>query len=166
MANNDSLSFSSSFWEYNIRRFDELFGRKACKYCEKYSTTAKSPGFVWETTRRKIGLAKMLRLFAIFAVFVVGQALTPSSFLSTVDKSRFKSLFQSSLADESAISYAILGFKLLGETAPNAGDLCAKLQAGIDKPDVSAATLFASSAAAKALGSCTLKPNAQAGQVE
>ena len=107
----------------------------------------------------------MLRLFVIFAVFVVGQALTPSSFLSTVDKARLKGLFEASLSDEASVSYAILGLKLLGETIPNGAALCKTLQGNVDKASVSVETIFAASSAAKALGSCALKLNAQATQV-
>ena len=107
----------------------------------------------------------MLRLFVIFAVFVVGQALTPSSFLSTLDKARLKGVFEASLADEASVSYAILGLQLLGETVPNASGLCKTLQANVDKTSVTAEAIFAASGAAKALGSCTLKLNDQANQV-
>ena len=107
----------------------------------------------------------MLRLFVIFAVFVVGQALTPTSFLSTLDKARLKGLFEAGLADEASVSYAILGLQLLGETIPNASGLCKTLQANLDKNSVTAEAIFAASGAAKALGSCTLKLNDQANQV-
>ena len=107
----------------------------------------------------------MLRLCVIFAVFVVGQALTPSSFLSTVDKSRLRGLLETSLKDEASVSYAILGLKLLGETIPNASGLCKTLQANVDKDGVSTEAIFAASSAAKAIGSCTLKLNAQANKV-
>ena len=107
----------------------------------------------------------ILRLAVICAVFVVGQALTPSSFLSTVDKARLKQLFESSLADESSLAYAILGLKLLGQTAPNAGDLCKKLQAHSEKADVSVEALFTAASAAQALTACSLKLNTQATKV-
>ena len=107
----------------------------------------------------------ILRLVVIFAVFVVGKALTPSSFLSTVDKARLKGLFEASLSDGNSLSYAILGLKLLGETAPNAEDLCKKLQANVDKSNVNVEALFAAASAAKALGSCNLKLSTQATQV-
>ena len=111
------------------------------------------------------GNLKMLRLFVIFAVFVVGQALTPTSFLSTLDKARLKGLFEAGLADEASVSYAILGLQLLGETIPNASGLCKTLQVNVDKNSVTAEAIFAASGAAKALGSCTLKLNDQANQV-
>ncbi len=109
----------------------------------------------------------MMRLLVIFTMFVVGQALTPSSFLSTVDRSRIKAMLDATTRgqDEASVAYAILGYKLLGETAPNSADLCKKLQSAIDKPDVSVASIFQSSMAAKALGSCSLKLNSAANQV-
>ena len=76
------------------------------------------------------------------------EALTPSSFISTNDKSRLKTVFDSSLKDDS-VSYAILGLKLLGESVSNAGDLCKKLQSNIDSADVTSEKLFAATSAAK-----------------
>merc|ERR1711962_1583238 len=103
---------------------------------------------------------KMLRFFVIFTVFALAQGLTPSSFLTPVDKGRIKGLFVSNLNDQSSVSYAILGLKLLGETIPNVAELCKVLQANIDKPEATGDAIFAATSAAKALGSCTLKPNA------
>merc|ERR1711988_230425 len=103
---------------------------------------------------------KMLRFLVIFTVFALAQGLTPSSFLTSVDKGRIKGLFVSNLNDQSSVSYAILGLKLLGETIPNGAELCKVLQANIDKPEATGDAIFAATSAAKALGSCTLKPNA------
>lgn len=105
----------------------------------------------------------MLRFLVICAFVSLGQSLTPSSFLSANDKTRLKGLFETALQDPSSVSHAILGLKLLGETVP--ADLCNILQANIDKVDVNGETIFAATSAAKALGSCALKPNAQASQV-
>ena len=105
----------------------------------------------------------MLRFLVICSFFVLGQGLTPSSYLSTFDKTRLKGLFEAALQDQTA--YAILGLNLLGETVPNGADLCKTLQANIDKPDVNGEIIFAASSAAKSLGSCTLKANAQTSQV-
>jgi len=105
----------------------------------------------------------MLRFLVICSFFVLGQGLTPSSYLSTFDKTRLKGLFEAALQDQTA--YAILGLNLLGETVPNGADLCKTLQANIDKPDVSGEIIFAASSAAKALGSCTLKANAQSSEI-
>ena len=103
---------------------------------------------------------KMLRSFVFFTVFALAQGLTPSSFLTSVDKGRIKGLFVSNLNDQSSVSYAILGLKLLGEAIPNGAELCKVLQANIDKPEATGDAIFAATSAAKALGSCTLKPNA------
>lgn len=109
-----------------------------------------------------------LCLLVLFSVAMVGQALTPSSFLSTVDRGRLSSLFQASVGQQDlpSVAYSILGYKLLGETAPNAGEACKKLQAGVESSDVSAAGIYQASTAAKALGnSCSLKLGSQANKV-
>jgi len=107
----------------------------------------------------------MLRFLVICAFLSIGQCLTPSSFLSANDKIRLKGLFEAGLQDPSSVSHAVLGLKLLGDTFANGEDLCKILQANIDKPDVNGETILAATSAAKALGSCALKPNAQASQV-
>ena len=117
--------------------------------------------WVWE----KLKKTEMMRFIVISAVLALAQGLTPSSFLSSSDKSRLKTLFQAGLSEENNLSYAILGLKLLGEQVPNPGDLCKKLQTNIDNADVTSERIFSSTSAAKVLGSCTLKPNAKVGQV-
>jgi oligosaccharyltransferase complex subunit delta (ribophorin II) len=107
----------------------------------------------------------MLRFFVICTVFALAQGLTPSSFLTSFDKARIKGLFESNLNDPGTVSYAILGLKLLGETVPNGAELCKVLQANIDKPEASGDAIFTASSAAKALGSCTLKANAEVSKV-
>lgn len=56
----------------------------------------------------------------LFAVAVVGQALTPSTFLTTVDRERLRSVFESAqpYTDAANAHYSILGLKLLGATIP------------------------------------------------
>ena len=56
----------------------------------------------------------------LFAVAVVGQALTPSTFLTTVDRARLKAVFESAqpYTDSASAHYSILGLKLLGATIP------------------------------------------------
>ena len=113
-------------------------------------------------------LRRPLCLLVLFSVAMLGQALTPSSFLSTVDKDRLKKVFQTSLGQEDApsVAYAILGYKLLGETAPNAGEACKKLQKAVDAKDVQVSAVYQASAAAKALGgSCSIKLSSAASQV-
>jgi len=107
----------------------------------------------------------MLRFFVICTVFALAQGLTPSSFLTSFDKARIKGLFESNLNDPGTVSYAILGLKLLGETVPNGAELCKVLQANIDKAEASGDAIFTATSAAKALGSCTLKANAEVGKV-
>lgn len=104
---------------------------------------------------------KTLCLFVLFSVALMGQALTPSSFLSTVDKDRLKRVFQSALGhsdDLPSVHYAILGYKLLGDTAPNAQDLCKKLQAKLS--DTSLINIYQASTAAEAIG-CKLLSQGQ-----
>ena len=56
----------------------------------------------------------------LFAVAVVGQALTPSTFLTTVDRARLKAVFEAAqpYTDSANAHYSILGLKLLGATIP------------------------------------------------
>ena len=110
---------------------------------------------------------KSLHLLVIFSMAMLGMALTPSSFLSTVDKERLRSVFKASLAQEDlpSIAYSVLGFKLLGETAPDSANLCKKLQEGIDAKDVTVAAVYQATVAAKALEGCTLSPSSAVTQV-
>ena len=106
-------------------------------------------------------------LLVMFSVAMVGTALTPSSFLNTVDKDRLRSVFKASLAQDDlpSVAYSILGYNLLGETAPDAAGLCKKLQAGVDQKDVQLAAVYQATVAAKALGGCTLKLSSAVTQV-
>lgn len=54
----------------------------------------------------------------LFAVAVLGQALTPSTFLTTVDKERLRAVFEAAqpYTDAANAHYSILGLKLLGAT--------------------------------------------------
>jgi oligosaccharyltransferase complex subunit delta (ribophorin II) len=57
----------------------------------------------------------------LFAVAVLGQALTPSTFLTTIDQDRLKKVFKSTTpyTDLPTVHYSILGLKLLGDTSIN-----------------------------------------------
>ena len=113
-----------------------------------------------------VELDRMLKFFVIFCFCVVGQALTPSSFLTTVEKSRLKDLFEASLHQETP--HSILGLKLLGGRSKlnAAGELCKALQSQIDGSSVTISDLHKTSLAAKSLGSCSLKLNTHAIQVK
>ena len=110
---------------------------------------------------------KPLHLLVMFSLAMVGMALTPSSFLSTVDKDRLRSVFKASLAQDDlpSVAYSIMGYKLLGETAPDAANLCKKLQKGVDDKEVQVAAVYQATVAAKALGGCALTLSATASQV-
>lgn len=62
----------------------------------------------------------------LFAAAVVGQALTPSTFLTTVDQIRLRSVFEAAhpYTDVQSAHYSILGLKLLGAPVPNAQVSC------------------------------------------
>lgn len=64
----------------------------------------------------------VLSIIGVLAIAVVGQALTPSSFLTTLDQNRLKSVFEAAApyGDTQSAHYSILGLKLLGATIPNA----------------------------------------------
>ena len=101
-------------------------------------------------------------IFLVLAMAMLGQALTPSSFFSTVDKQRLTKVFDSSLKEDlPSLHYAILGYKLLGETAPNSQDLCKKLEA---KMSGSVTNVYQAAVAGVAL-KCSIKPSADANTV-
>lgn len=95
------------------------------------------------------------------ALAIVGQALTPSSFFSTVDRSRLKAVLDAAAtakdSDLGSLHYTILGYKLLGETAPGAQDLCKRLDAKLDAKSPS--SVFQWAVAGKEI-KCTMKPAA------
>ena len=103
----------------------------------------------------------------LLSMGTIGCALTPSSFLSTVDKARLQKVFAESIGKEdvSGVAYSILGLKLLGETAPNPEALCAKLQKFADAPESSVANAHQVAAAAKQLPSCKVQLSAKLAQV-
>ena len=101
-------------------------------------------------------------VFLVLSLAILGQALTPSSFFSTVDKQRLKKIFETSLKDDlPSLHYAILGLKLLGETAPNSQDLCKTLES---KMSGYLANVYHAAVAGAAL-KCNLKPSADANTV-
>ncbi len=62
-------------------------------------------------------------VLCIFALVVVGQALTPSSYLTQGDVERLRAIFSSTLpygTDLQSIHYSILGFSLLDDSLQDA----------------------------------------------
>ena len=122
-------------------------------------------------------IIKPLWLFA-FAVLSTGlmggRALTPSSFLSTVDKDRLRKVFADSIAkdginDLPSVSYAVLGYKLLGDTSvlegAKADVICKKLQDGVNSAEANVANAYQAASAAKELKNCKLKLGGAASKV-
>lgn len=107
-------------------------------------------------------MARVCSVLILLTVAVVGKALTPSTFLTTVDKNRLKAVFEGAApyADLQTAHYSILGIKLLGGTLPATQDTCKFLQSKIDAANI--ASIYHASEAAKALGGCKFDvPNAQ-----
>ncbi|XP_035659122.1 dolichyl-diphosphooligosaccharide--protein glycosyltransferase subunit 2-like isoform X5 [Branchiostoma floridae] len=101
-------------------------------------------------------------LLVLFALTVVGQALTPTTVLTTVDQARLKAVFENArpFTDLASAHYSILGLKLLGAQIPNTHDNCNYVKSAVDYK--SPESLYYASAATKALGNCQLSnSNAQ-----
>ncbi|CAC5388107.1 SWP1 [Mytilus coruscus] len=108
-------------------------------------------------------MAKVTSVVWLFAAVVVGQALTPSTFLTTIDKARLKSVFEAAFPVNDVINahYSILGLKMMNIPVPNSQEACKKVTSLVDAKSVS--SLYHASGAAKALGSCKVNAaNAQA----
>ncbi|XP_060592727.1 dolichyl-diphosphooligosaccharide--protein glycosyltransferase subunit 2-like [Ruditapes philippinarum] len=103
-------------------------------------------------------MAKGSVVLYLFAVAVVGQALTPSTFLTTVDRERLRSVFESAqpYTDAANAHYSILGLKLLGATIPKEQEVCRSVTSSVEANSV--ASWFHASSAAKALSGCKLSP--------
>jgi len=98
----------------------------------------------------------------LLSVVILGQALTPSSFLSTIDKERLQTMFDSSLnpsSDTSSLAYSILGYSLLKLPLPSDPKLCLAMEGAND--DQSVETLYLTTSAALVLG-CPVKLGAAA----
>ncbi|KAK7467780.1 hypothetical protein BaRGS_00036968 [Batillaria attramentaria] len=121
--------------------------------------------FPFQHTRMRINasiMARVCSVLVLLAVAVVGKALTPSTFLTTVDKDRLKAVFEGAdpYADVQSAHYSILGIKLLGGTLPGTQDTCKFLQSKIDAGNI--ASIYHASEASKALGGCKFDvPNAK-----
>ncbi|XP_029636206.1 dolichyl-diphosphooligosaccharide--protein glycosyltransferase subunit 2 [Octopus sinensis] len=96
-----------------------------------------------------------MRTLCIFALFTACLALTPSSYLTTLDLARFKSVFESALTskDVQNIHYSLAGYFLLGETPANPEEICNSLKADTS----SIASMYHVSTAAKLLKACKVK---------
>ncbi|WAR18094.1 RPN2-like protein [Mya arenaria] len=103
-------------------------------------------------------MAKGTSILYLFAVAVVGQALTPSTFLTTVDRDRLRSVFEAAqpFTDAANAHYSILGLKLLGATIAKEQEVCKSVTSSVDTNSV--ASWFHASTAAKALSNCKLAP--------
>ncbi|XP_076457036.1 dolichyl-diphosphooligosaccharide--protein glycosyltransferase subunit 2-like [Babylonia areolata] len=99
-------------------------------------------------------MAKVCSVLILLAVAVVGKALTPSTFLTTVDQQRLRSVFESAApyVDLPSAHYSILGIKLLGGTMPSTQDTCKFLQSKVDAGSIE--SVYHASGAAAALGGC------------
>ena len=104
-----------------------------------------------------------LSLLAL-SLALVGDALTPSSFLSVSDRARLGDVFKNGLTkdDLSSIHFSVLGQNALGETISNSQDLCKKLQA---KMEGSLINIFQAATAGQALKCSSLKASPAAAKV-
>ncbi|XP_074656368.1 dolichyl-diphosphooligosaccharide--protein glycosyltransferase subunit 2-like [Tubulanus polymorphus] len=95
-------------------------------------------------------------VLVFFALTIVGQALTPSSYFTTVDQQRLKAIFEAAqpYADLVQAHYSIMGLKLLGSSIPKPQDACSVIKAKLETNSVE--SLFHGSSAAKQLGNCQL----------
>ena len=106
-------------------------------------------------------------LGCLATLLVVGQALTPSTYLNAADRSRLKAVFEASVASTSGsaedISLAVSGLQLLKEAVP--ATACKALQDKLSAAKDNLAQIYFLSAAGKA-GKCSLKTAAENLQVE
>ena len=108
----------------------------------------------------------MLQIWVIFTVFVVVQAITPSP-LTAENLKNLEKIFRENLKNKNELNaLSILGLQLLEQKISNSGEICKILQDQIDSSSVIPYKLFASSSAAQILGSCSLKLNTHASQVQ
>lgn len=102
-------------------------------------------------------MASGISLFLLLACAIAGQALTPSTFITTVDRTRLKAVFDSArpYQDLPSVHYSILGYKLLKETISNTQEACNYINKNVDPKSIE--SLYHATAASKALGSCKLE---------
>lgn len=95
-----------------------------------------------------------MRILCLFALFSVGVALTPTSYLTSVDQNRFKSVFLSSSesSDLVTIHYSLAGLGVLGATPINNARTCQNIKDSVDPSSLS--TLYHVVSAASYLTDC------------
>ncbi|BFZ21356.1 hypothetical protein BsWGS_24394 [Bradybaena similaris] len=104
-----------------------------------------------------MAIVSALSVVALLAIAVVGQALSPSTFLTPQDQARLRSVFEAAAPypDTQSAHYSILGLKLLGAPVPNAQDACKVISKVIDGSNV--ASIYHAATAASALGNCKIE---------
>ncbi|XP_023341820.1 dolichyl-diphosphooligosaccharide--protein glycosyltransferase subunit 2 [Eurytemora carolleeae] len=106
-----------------------------------------------------------MKLIILMTLAMTGQAISPSSHLTQADRNRLKAVFlqnSNPASDITSVYYSVLGLKLLGEAAPNKGELCSAAAKLAD--DSSVENLQAASGTGAALG-CPIKFGAKASEV-
>ena len=90
-------------------------------------------------------------------------ALTPSSYLSSGDRARLKTVFEAALAgdDAASMSAGVVGLGLLGEAVPKGQDICNKLK---PKLGASLSETYQAAVAGETL-KCQFKPAADVTKV-
>lgn len=96
----------------------------------------------------------MMRVLCFFALFTVGLALTPTSYLTSEDQNRLKSVFESSSSssDLTTIHYSLAGLKVLDATPINNAQICQNIKESMDPSSLS--TLYHVASAAAYLTNC------------
>jgi len=108
-----------------------------------------------------MAMMRVTGIFCVLALVVLGQALTPSSYLNRADVQRIRAIFAATLpygSDLQAMHYAILGFSLLDEPIIDAKKACDNAKANV-KTDNVESVFYATSIAVnlkKAKVTCTI----------
>ncbi|XP_064653150.1 dolichyl-diphosphooligosaccharide--protein glycosyltransferase subunit 2-like [Lineus longissimus] len=101
-------------------------------------------------------MAHGVSILVFFALTVVGQALTPSSYFTTVDQKRLRSIFEAAqpYTELASAHYSILGLTLLGSPIPKPEDACSFIKSKMDTKSVE--MMFHASSASKMLPNCKI----------
>merc|ERR1719447_2770879 len=92
-------------------------------------------------SRLSILMMQTTTILFIASLLPTAFSISVSYHITQADRSRFKSIFASSLAPSSdlpSLHYSILGTALLGEAVPDSGSLCAHLGASAKETNVEA----------------------------